>query len=64
MGVAFYGSDLAASSLPIATSLCPDETDNCDDEDQVDPVLFLADSFLSDTFISTARKRQGMASLS
>ena len=33
MGVAFYGSDLAGGSLPIATSLCPDELDNHGEDD-------------------------------
>ena len=32
-GVAFYGSVLAGGSLPIATSLCPDELDNHGEED-------------------------------
>ena len=32
-GVAFYGLVLAGGSLPIATSLCPDELDNHGEED-------------------------------
>ena len=63
LGVAFYGSDLAASSLPIATSLCPDETDNCGDEDQLALSLFLAVLVFHPDIYSKEEARDGLSEL-